>query len=252
MIGGWFFISGAIIGSFMNVLIYRIPRGFRINLPSRSACIKCKHKLTWHENIPLFSYLILGGRCKYCRKKIGYRYPLVELLGAILFLAVYKNFGLSTTTIYYCILATILISVTFIDLDFFIIPDSLSLSGIALGLLGSIFIEDHSFVSALLGAFFGGFIFWLLGWAYYQLTSREGLGFGDVKLLAMIGAFTGIQGVFFTIVLSSLIGSLVGIVVMLVRRENLKMAIPYGPFLAIGALAHLFWGEYLVFRFYPF
>lgn len=246
----WAVVLGASVGSFLNVVIYRLPNGFRLALPSRSACMKCGLKLRWHDNIPILSYVFLRGRCAGCRKSFSFRYPLVEIMTAVMFLAVARYFGVTVATLYYWAFVSALIAITFIDLDHRIIPDAISFPGIAFGFLFSFFVPHLGMVSSFWGVVAGGGSFWLLAWAYEKYTGREGLGFGDVKMLAMIGAFLGPKGVIGAIVISSMLGSVVGLIIMLVQRKDLKLSVPYGPFLAIGALTYLFWGDYLGLRFY--
>ena len=251
--GFFFTIFGAVVGSFLNVVIYRVPIGFRVGLPTRSACPKCKKQLNWFENIPILSFVFLRGKCRNCQVKINPRYPFVEAITAAMFLAIFKYFGISYSALYYALFASLLISITFIDLDHRIIPDVLSLPGILLGILGSPLasaIGTAGLVNSILGAVLGFGFFWILSTLYQKITGREGLGFGDVKLLTMIGAFLGPKGAFGTIVISSLVGSIAGITLMIAQKKTMKMAIPYGPFLAIGALTYMFWGEYLEFRYF--
>lgn len=247
----WFAVMGAAVGSFLNVVIYRLPRGFRLGLPSRSICPVCGHKISWVENIPIFSYAFLGGRCRICRARISARYPLVELLGALLFVSLYRFFGLSFTTAYYAVFVSALLAITFIDIDFRIIPDAISLPLAVAGLALSPAIPSLGLKMSAIGAASGGLFLWGLGAGYEKLTGREGLGLGDVKLLGMIGAFLGPGGVIAAIVVSSLLGSVVGLALVLIQKKSLKLAIPYGPFLAIGALVALFWGDYIGLKFYP-
>jgi leader peptidase (prepilin peptidase)/N-methyltransferase len=244
----WFIVLGLSIGSFLNVVIFRLPLGFHLSLPSRSACMKCRRKLRWYENIPLLSYLGLRGKCSGCQRVISARYPLVESMVAVLFLAVYLVFGLNFTTFYYCVFLAALVAITFIDLDHRIIPDSISLPGIVIGFIGSIFVPELGPVSSLFGILIGGGFFWFMGWAYEKIRGQEGLGFGDVKLLAMIGAFIGPRGTLSTIVISSVFGSVVGLILMIAHKKDLKLSLPYGPFLAIGAMTFLFWSDYLAIR----
>jgi leader peptidase (prepilin peptidase)/N-methyltransferase len=209
--------------------------------------------LRWIDNIPIFSFLFKRGKCSHCSAPISGRYPLVEVLTGAMFFAVYVNFSYNIfTAFYYCVFSALLISATFIDLDFFIIPDEINFAGLVFGLIFSGLTVTHSLFDSFFGVLVGGGSFWLLSVAYEKITAREGLGFGDVKMLAMIGAFLGVRGVVLTILLSSLVGSVVGIVLMIVHKKGLKMAVPYGPFLAIGSFITLFWGESIVLRFYPF
>ncbi len=247
----WFAFVGAVVGSFLNVVIYRLPLGFHLTLPSRSACRICKRKLAWYENVPVLSYLALRARCRTCASPISLRYPLVEVTTAALFVAVFGYQGVSFAALYYSAFCAALIAITFIDLDHRIIPDLISLPFIAIGVLGSLAVPSLGLINSLLGAAGGGFGFWFMAWAYEKVSGREGLGFGDVKLLAMIGAFLGPKGALGTVLLSSVVGSVVGIVIMIVQKKNLKLALPYGPFLALGAFAYLFWGDYFLLRIYP-
>ncbi len=247
---GWFGLIGLVVGSFLNVVIYRLPRGYLLSLPRRSVCANCKKQIRGYENIPIISYLFLGGRCGGCQISIGVRHPFVEALTAVLFVAIYLHFGFSVLTVYYAFFAAALIAVTFIDLDFRIIPDRISILGMVLGLIGAMIHPALSASSHVLGLLFGGGVFWLFSFLYLKWTGRDGLGFGDVKLLAMIGAFLGLQGAIGTLLASSVIGSIVGLSLMFIQKKDLKMAIPFGPFLAIGALIMLFWGDSFVLRFY--
>ena len=251
VLGVWTFLVGLAIGSFLNVVIYRIPRGYLLTLPRRSVCTTCQRQLTWAENIPVLSYIFLRGCCRGCGNRISLRYPTVEILCGALFFAVYRVFGFSPSLIFYWVYVAGLLAVTFIDLDFQIIPDRISLGGIVIGILASPYIRELGLSSSILGALLGGGFFWAMGFLYEKIRGREGLGFGDVKLLAMIGAFQGPSGVLGTVILSSLVGSVVGVFLMIVQKKTLKTAIPYGPFLAIGALTTLFWGDFLAYQFYP-
>ena len=238
-------IFGLIIGSFLNVCIYRIPAGISIVSPS-SRCPQCGVSIRWYQNIPILSYLILGGKCRACRTGIPWRYPFVEALTGGLFVLVYLSFGLTTTLGVYCLFVAALIVITFIDLDHQIIPDVISLPGIVVGFLCSFAIPWLSWTDSLLGILLGGGSLWLVAVVYELLTKKEGMGGGDIKLLAMLGAFLGWKAILPIIFISSLIGSLVGIPLMLVKKADSKLAIPFGPFLALGALIYLFWGPQLI------
>ncbi len=256
-------VFGLIIGSFLNVVIGRLPHGESIVRPG-SRCPKCKHELRWFENIPVASYLALRGRCRSCKAAISIRYPVVELLTGFLFLAAKLRFGWSLELVFrdFPFLA-ILIAVTFIDLDLRIIPDPLSLGGLAWGLLTALVFSfvpglgggaSIGWQSAFIGAAVGFGIFYGLAWTYYRLTGRSGLGGGDIKLLAMLGAYLGLAGVFDTILVSSVFGSLVGISWALVQRRRggesvMLVAIPYGPFLVVGGLYHYFLSDLVWFQF---
>jgi len=240
-----------VIGSFLNVVIFRVPRKMSIVRPP-SRCTSCGHQIRWYENIPVLSYLFLRGACRSCRAKISIRYPVIELLTALLFLTTEIKFGFSYVLIIRdWVFVSILIAVTFIDLEHRIIPDPLSLGGLAIGLATSWLVPGFGLLNSVLGAAFGFCAFYGLAWAYLRFTGRSGLGGGDIKLIAMIGAFLGSGGVFATIFISSIFGSLVGIAWAIARgrKEVMKLAIPYGPFLVVGALYYYLLGDILWFRF---
>jgi len=174
----------------------------------------------------------------------------VELLNGLLAVAAAVRFGISIDFVVYFIFISALVTITFIDLDHQIIPDVISLPGIPIGLLCSLALSAVSFRDSLIGALIGGGSLFLVAWGYEHFTGKEGMGGGDIKLLAMIGAFTGWQGVFFTIFVSSAVGSIIGIFLMLIARKNLKFAVPFGPFLSIGAIAYLFFGPEVIFWYY--
>ncbi|MGD0819286.1 MAG: prepilin peptidase [Desulfomonilia bacterium] len=237
-------LFGLFIGSFLNVCIYRIQKGESIVWPP-SHCPKCTKALKPWDNIPVISYLILKGRCRYCTEPISVRYPVVELLSALLAVSLLYRFGMSVTFLIYYLWACVLLIITFIDLDIQIIPDRLSLGGIVVGLL-VVYWLPVTYKDALIGLILGGGLLLAIIYGYYFLTKKEGMGGGDVKLLAMIGVFTGWQGVLFTVFASSLMGTMVGIPWGLLKKGTLKAAIPFGPFLALGALIYVFWGQYLI------
>lgn len=236
---------GAIIGSFLNVCIYRIPAEISIVSPP-SRCPNCGASIRWYQNIPIFSYLMLRGKCGSCRVGISWRYPIVEALTGALFVLVFNSFQFSAATVVYWLFVAALIVITFIDLDHQIIPDVISLPGIVVGFLCSFVIPWLSWSDSLLGILLGGGSLYLVAFLYEFLTKKEGMGGGDIKLLAMLGAFLGWKAILPIIFISSLIGSLVGIPLMLVKKADSKLAIPFGPFLALGALIYLFWGPQLI------
>ena len=239
------FIMGLCIGSFLNVCIYRLPTSQSIAHP-RSQCPNCRTPIAFYDNIPLFSYLWLKGRCRHCKVRIGLRYPIVELLGGMFALATFLKFGLTVEAfIYYVFIASLLV-VTFIDLDHRIIPDVITLPGIPVFFAASFAIPSVAYKDALLGILIGGGSLYLVAWTYYQITKKDGMGGGDIKLLAMMGALVGWQGVAFTIFVSSLVGTLSGLAVMLQSRTGMKLAVPFGPFLAIGAISYIFFGTQLI------
>jgi leader peptidase (prepilin peptidase)/N-methyltransferase len=236
------FVVGACLGSFYNVVIHRLPRGESLVRPG-SHCPACGAPIAPHDNIPLLSYLALLGKCRHCRATISPRYPLVEALSGALALLLLRRFGLEPRFFIDFAFASALLVVTFIDLDTYTIPDILSLSGILVGFAISFFTPGLAWWDSLAGIVVGGGSFWLIAIVYSFLRHREGLGGGDVKLLAMIGAFTGVTGVVFTVLAASVTGLLAGLVVMWRSRQGLTAMIPFGPFLALGALGHLFWGK---------
>ena len=245
MVAAVVFIFGLLIGSFLNVCIYRMPRNESLAFPP-SHCPACGAAIPpWH-NIPVASYLLLRGHCRSCGSSISPIYPLVELLTPLLGLALYLRFGLTVQFLVLALLCASLVVVTFIDLEHQIIPDEISLPGIAIGFAASFILPVPGWRDSLLGILAGGGSLYLVAWGYERFTGKEGMGGGDVKLLAMLGAFFGWQAVPFIIFVSSLTGSVVGVTVMLVTKKDGKLAIPFGPFLVIGALVHLFFGEQLV------
>ena len=243
LVVGLIFIFGLCIGSFLNVCIYRLPSSMSIVNPSRSICPQCKSAISFYDNIPVFSYLWLKGRCRHCQAAISLRYPLVELMTGIIAVDVFFMFGPTIAgTIYFIFISSLLV-ITFIDIDHKIIPDVISLPGIPIGLAASFVLPAMTFKTALLGILAGGGSLWIVAWTYSLITRKEGMGGGDIKLLAMIGAFIGWKGVVFTIFAASVAGTVLGMIVMLVKGKDLKYAIPFGPFLSIGAMSYLFFGE---------
>ncbi len=242
---GFIFITGLCLGSFMNVCIWRIPTSQSIVLPG-SMCPSCKHPIKFYDNIPVISFLILRGRCRGCGASISVRYPLVELATGGLALGTYFKFGISLEALMVFGFICALLVATFIDIDHRIIPDVISLPAIPAGFIASFFLSSLSWKDSLLGILCGGGILLAVAWLYYRITGKEGMGGGDVKLLAAIGAFTGWQGVIFTVFVSSLVGSISGFILMGRSGKTMKMAIPFGPFLSLGAIIYLFRGQELV------
>jgi leader peptidase (prepilin peptidase)/N-methyltransferase len=239
------FLLGCVIGSFLNVCIYRIPEGLSIVRPA-SRCPHCGQAILWYQNVPILSWLLLRGRCARCAAPISARYPLVEALTGFLFWFVFHTFGLQWATPVYWIFAAALVVITFIDVDHQIIPNAISLPGILVGFACSFAIPWISWSDSLLGILLGGGSLYLVAAGYRLLTGKDGMGMGDVKLLAMLGAFLGWQAVLPVIFFASLIGSLVGVPLMILRRADSKLAIPFGPFLALGAHIYLFWGTAII------
>ncbi len=264
------FIFGSIIGSFLNVCIYRLPREESIAYPG-SHCTSCEKSIRFYNNIPILSYLVLGGRCPNCNSNISKRYPLVEILTGLLFLATVWNFGLSIETLFYLVLFSGLITITFIDLGHMIIPNVITYPGIVVGILYNALktdwensiqlVNNFSFgfqnffellgevpiLNSIFATLLGGGILLLIAYVYEIIKKRQGMGIGDVKLLAMIGAFYGWEGVFFIIFLSSILGSVIGISIIISQKGDLKYAMPFGPFLSVAAVIYPFVGGFKLF-----
>jgi leader peptidase (prepilin peptidase)/N-methyltransferase len=236
---------GAIVGSFLNVCIIRLPKEESIIIPG-SHCPQCNHPIKFYDNIPLISYLLLGGKCRYCKRSISAQYPLVEGTTAISSLLLFLKWGLSLSYFFYFSFVAALIIITVIDLYYQIIPDVISIPGIGVGLLGALIIPHITFFNSLLGILLGGGSLFVVATFYQWLFKREGMGGGDVKLLAMIGAFLGWDAVILTILLSSLIGSITGIIIMVLKGKDFKYAIPFGPFLSLGAVIALFYKNEII------
>lgn len=238
-------IFGAIVGSFLNVCIVRLPKEESILFPG-SHCPFCNKPIAFYDNIPLISYLLLSRRCRHCKTIISVQYPLIEGITALCSLLIFLRFGLSLTYFFYFAFVSALIVITVIDLYHQIIPDVISLPGVGVGLLSSLIIPQITFFNSLFGILLGGGSLFLVATGYQWLFKREGMGGGDVKLLAMIGAFLGWKAVILTILLSSLIGSITGIIVIALKGKDFKYAIPFGPFLSLGATISLFYGQNII------
>ncbi len=239
------FIFGLCIGSFLNVCIYRLPASKSIVHP-RSMCSNCGTLIASYDNIPIISYLWLRGRCRHCRTKISLRYPIVEFLCGLFALGAYLKFDLTIEALIYFLFFAALMVVTFIDLDHRIIPDVITLPGIPICFAACFALPTITYKEALLGILSGGGSLFLVAWTYSLITKKEGMGGGDIKLLAMIGAIVGWKGVLFTIFVASLVGTLAGLAVMLQSRKGLKLAVPFGPFLSIGSITYIFFGTPLI------
>jgi len=253
------FIFGSIVGSFLNVCIVRIPKKESLIHPP-SHCPNCKNPIPFYDNIPLISYLCLWGRCRFCRKPISARYFFVELLTAALAVALSARFGLGLGFFANFVLVAALIVIAFIDLDVRIVPDIISLPGIALGLFLSVVQRPWptdplsvppSPLSSLLGIILGGGTLIVVAMAYHGITGVEGMGGGDIKLLAMTGAFLGWPSVPLTLFAASLAGSVVGLAFMAAKGVDSKFALPFAPFLCTGALFYLFFGPELIGHYLP-
>jgi len=244
------FLFGSIVGSFLNVCILRLPEEKSLLFPS-SHCPHCQQPIRFYDNIPLISYLVLRGRCRFCGQPISPQYVIVELLTALLSLLLFLHYSLIEYFIYFAFFSSLVV-VTFIDLKHQIMFDAISLPGIGAGFLASFVLPRITYLDSLLGIALGGGILYLVRSGYYLITKTEGMGKGDVYLLAMIGAFLGSKAVVITIFLSSFLGAVVGVTIIMIKGKSRKYAIPYGPFLSIGALLSLFWGDVLLAWYYHF
>jgi len=241
------FALGLVLGSFLNVVIARLPRGESIvNPPSR--CPRCKKRIHPWDNVPVLSFVILGGRCRQCRRKISWRYPVVELLSGLLLWLLVRRVGDPLLLVPQAAFLLALLAIAWIDLDTRTIPDVVTIPGVGLGLAASLF-APPGLAAALLGALCGGVSLWLVGTLYERATSVPGMGGGDVKLAAMMGAFLGVGGVFGAIFLASLAGSVFGILLIALGKGSRRTAIPFGTFLAPAAIALCLYGDSL-FRLY--
>ena len=239
-------LVGLALGSFLNVCIYRIPQKKSLLSPG-SFCPKCGTKIRYRDNIPLISYILLRGKCRNCQEKISFQYPLVEFITPLLLVLTYWRFGLSWSFAARSILTLVLIATFFIDLKHRIIPDVLTLPGIIIGFLLSFLIKSPGFVQSLLGIIVGGGMFYLAAILGDLLFKKESMGGGDIKLAAMLGAFLGWQKIFLVFFVSALLGSIIGIISLYLSREVKKThAVPFGTFLALGAIIALFFGDSLI------
>ncbi|MFP3980995.1 MAG: prepilin peptidase [Desulfobacterales bacterium] len=245
IIGVFFFCIGLCIGSFLNVCISRLPRGLSIVNPG-SRCPQCGTSIRFYDNIPVLSFLLLGAKCRGCGESISVRYPAVELLTGIMACGIVLKYGPTIPALIYFLFIAALIVVAFIDLGHRIIPDRISLTGVVAGLAASFVLPEITWTDSLIGILAGGGSLFAVAMGYYLLTGKEGMGGGDIKLLAMIGAFTGWQGVVFTIFAASAAGTAVGLVLMALAGKNLKFAVPFGPFLSLGAVVYLFFGQAII------
>lgn len=238
------FIFGLIIGSFLNVVIYRLPRKKSIVYPP-SECPSCNTKIKFYDNIPVISYLILGGKCRTCKTKIPIRYPIIELLTGISAVLVYLKWGLSIDFAFMFLYMALMIALSVIDLDFKIIPDEINFVGAVSGFIYAFFRQDFSVLDALLGAIVGSGLLFLVGYLYLKFRKIEGLGLGDVKLMIFIGTYVGWFGALFTIFIGSLLGAVVGILYTSIFKVGDKRSfqLPFGPFLAFASIIYIFFGE---------
>jgi leader peptidase (prepilin peptidase) / N-methyltransferase len=246
------FLAGLLIGSFLNVCVYRLPRDLSVVQP-RSFCPQCEKTIAWYDNIPLLSYLMLGAKCRYCRARIPLRYPLVELATAAAFAFCAAEFGVSLTALKFAIFSAILITLIASDFEERILPDEFTLGGTAIGLALAPLVPMsmdfapfliptanwrlQSLTESAIGAGLTSGIIWFVGWLYEKIRHREGLGFGDVKMIAMIGAFLGLKAALLTLIAASLFGSIIGLgYIFLARKDASTYELPFGSFIGLAAL----------------
>jgi leader peptidase (prepilin peptidase)/N-methyltransferase len=238
-------VVGLVVGSYLNVVIHRLPEGESTVTPA-SRCPACGARIRWYDNLPLVSWLALGGRCRDCRAPISLRYPIVEAATAIAFGGAVVRFGPRPDAVMAALLAALLIALAAIDLDHFLLPDRLTLPGIALGLAGQLAVEHGSLARGLAGALVGAGLLLVVAGAWELVRGSEGMGLGDVKMIAMIGAFLGTAGVAVTLVLGTFAGSIVGLAAVARGSGSLSAKLPFGVFLALGGMIALFAGRELV------
>ena len=241
------FVVGICMGSFFNVCIYRIPGGESIVSPP-SHCYNCNTKLRSVDLIPVFSYLFLGGKCRYCGTKISLRYPAIELLTGILYLLVFLVFGFSIQSLYYIVLSSLLVIISFIDLDHFIIPDKLVIIGAVFGLVFNLLGYGIPFLDGIYGSLVSvGLLIFILLLEF--ILKKEAMGGGDIKLLGMIGLFLGLKYTILTIILAIYIGAIYGIIVIIynkVKNDKYNNMMPFGPFISLGAIISLLYGSNII------
>jgi len=226
---------GAIVGSFLNVVIYRVPLGKSIVWPA-SACTKCGRELLWYENVPVASWLVLRGRCRTCATPISFQYPLIEAITAAMFGLAWWYYGPGVLLASRLLFGCALIVLFAIDLEYHLLPNVITLPGIVVGFALSFFTEP-GWIASLIGLLVGGGVLYAIAEGYYRIRHEEGLGMGDVKMLSMIGAFLGWRLTLLTLMLASVSGTIIGVLLIVTRRGGMKYALPFGTFLALGAAA---------------
>jgi leader peptidase (prepilin peptidase) / N-methyltransferase len=255
--------AGLLIGSFLNVCIFRLPRDLSVVRP-RSFCPACEKMIAWYDNVPLLSFVLLRGRCRHCGTRIAFRYPLVEILTALLFAVYVALLGLTLPALKHCIFTAILITLIFSDLEERILPDEFTLGGTLVGIVLAFFVLMPTQLSLLflpfsikplwrsvseaaIGAGVSSGTIWFVGWAFEKIRHREGLGFGDVKMIAMIGAFLGLEKALLTLIVASLFGAISGaIYILFARKDASTYELPFGSFLGMAALGVDMFGEVAV------
>lgn len=242
------FVVGLVFGSFFNVCIFRIPEGISISKPP-SHCMSCNTRLKPRDLIPVFSYLMSGRKCRYCGEKVSSRYAIVELITGILFLTVFIVHGISVSTIYYLVLVSLLIVITFIDIDHFIIPDRILVFGAIFAIIFNLLLKEVSIKDSIIGAFVCGGSVWLIVALIEFIIKKECMGGGDIKLFAMLGLYMGTKNGLLTALLSVYVGAIYGICVIVlskIKGKKYNSVIPYGPFISIGALITILFGRQLL------
>ena len=237
-------VFGACVGSFLNVCIYRLPRHESLMWPG-SRCTRCARALSWYENVPVVSWVLLRGRCRTCREPVSWMYPVVEIITALTFLSGYLLYGITAIAAVRVLFACALIVLFVTDLQHKILPNVITVPGIVVGFVLSFFLPP-GWRDSLIGIVVGGGTLFAIAETYYRLRGLEGLGMGDVKLLGMIGAFLGWKLVLLTLVFASFAGSIAGGILIASGRGSMKYALPFGTFLAIGALVAAIWGTPIV------
>ena len=256
-------LFGLLIGSFLNVCIHRWPRGRSVVQP-RSHCVRCRKTIPWYDNVPVFSYLALAGKCRFCGRRISPRYPAVELITGLLFFFFVRSLGPTAAAIKMCVFSAMLVALIFSDLEKRLLPDQLTLGGVLIGLIFAVFVpvpdltaqailwlcgaeltgRAEWLLESAIGAFLPAFFLWLGGWLYEKLRHREGLGLGDVKLIAMIGAFLGLRNALLALVLGCVAGSVLGFgYIKATRQDPSTYPLPFGAFLGAAALAAALAGQ---------
>src|SRR5215471_13575579 len=259
-------LFGLAIGSFLNVCIARLPHSQSVVHP-RSRCPKCQKLIAWYDNVPVLSYLLLGGRCRNCKKIISVRYPAVELLTGVLSILIYLKFGLSVEWAIFLVFVAALVILAFIDMDHRILPDAITLNGIWAGIVVSVILampspllkslldyagyhnlapRPASLIGSIAGAIVGAGLLWFVGEAYYRIRGVEGMGFGDVKMMAMVGAFLGAPLALLTIMMGSVLGSVVGLLFIQLTKKDHRYELPFGTFLSFAGIVAILYGEDLV------
>jgi leader peptidase (prepilin peptidase)/N-methyltransferase len=256
-------LFGLLIGSFLNVCIYRLPRDLSVVKP-RSFCPGCEHTIAWYDNIPVLSFFLLRGKCRHCHAGISYRYPIVELITAAIFFSTFWTLGTTRVAFKVCAFSAIIVTLIFSDLEERILPDEFTIGGALLGVVFAVFVplggglarifltftrdeRVFSVAESIFAALFASGTIWLVGALYQRIRHKEGLGLGDVKMIAMIGAFLGLQGALLTLILGSLLGSLIGLgYIFFTGKDASTYELPFGTFLGAAALAVAFFGEVAV------